>query len=150
MSRPYLTTHKGQKLALGLGNLVSLLLLIALTLQLVLVEVPRTQVPQLQSSNLNSCEVLSCGKIASIGNLEPVSVSITEGEYINTVRVEFVNHGRMVGSRAFRLEFRDANGQWLEAASSTLTLGLKGRIAVEFGLTHSKSSLESGTLNLFY
>lgn len=150
MSRPYFTTHKGQKAALSLGNILSLLLLVALSLQLVLVESPRTQVPQLQSSNLNDCEVLACGKIDSIGNLEPVAISIEEGEYINTIRVEFVNHGRLTGSREFRIEFRDAGGKWLESAKATLALRPKGRLAIEFGLTHSKQTLESGTLNLVY
>ena len=150
MSRPYFTTHKGQKTALGIANALSLLLLIGLTLQLALIESPKTQVPQLQSSKLSYCEVLACGKIESIGDLEPVAISIEEGEYINTIRVEFVNHGRLIGSREFRIEFRDSSGKWLESAKATLELTAKGRLAVEFGLTHSRQSLESGSLNLIY
>lgn len=150
MSRPYFTTHKGQKAALVMANALSLLLLIGLALQLALVESPRTLVPQLQSSNLNYCEVLACGKIESVGDLEPVAVSIQEGEFINTIRVEFVNHGRLSGSREFRIEFRDSSGKWLESAKATLELTPKGRLAIEFGLTHSRESLESGVLNLVY
>ena len=150
MSRPYFTTHKGQKTALWIGNALSLLLLATLSLQLTLVESPRTKVPQLESSNLTYCEVLTCGKIESIANLEPVAISITEGDHINTVRVEFVNHGRLVGSREFRIEFRDANGNWLESAKATLELTSKGRLAIDFGLTHPKQTLESGILNLVY
>lgn len=150
MKRPFFTSPKGQRLALHLSNLISVLLLVALALQMTLVEAPRKEVPQLDSSNLRSCIVLECGKIAELGGLEPIRVGFTEGKYINTVRVEFVNHGRLEGSRYLRLELRDSSGGFLEAASSRVLLTLNGRTHIDFGLTHPEESLNRGTLKLSY
>jgi hypothetical protein len=148
--RPFFTTPKGQRLALHLSNLLSILLLAALALQVNLVEAPRKQVPQLQSDSLQSCIVLECGKIEDLAGLEPISVIFTEGKYINTVRVEFVNHGRLEGERDFRLELRDAEAGFLEAASSKMVLNLNGRNHIDFGLTHPKSVIDAGSLILRY
>lgn len=150
MKRPFFTTPKGQRLALHLGNLLSVLLLVALSLQITLVEAPRKIVPQLDSSSLQSCLVLECGKIEDLAGLEPIRVVFTEGKYINTVRVEFVNHGRLEGTRNLRLELRDSEGGFLEAASSRLTLTPQGRIHVDFGMTHPESVINAGTLKLSY
>ena len=150
MRRPFFTTPKGQRLALNLSNLLSIVLLVALAFQVNLVEAPRKQVPQLQSDSLQSCVVLECGKIEELAGLEPISVIFTEGEYINTVRVEFVNHGRLEGSRDFRLELRDAAGGFLEAASAQLLLTPNGRTHINFGLTHPKSVIDAGSLILRY
>ena len=150
MKRPFFTTPKGQRLALNLANLLSVLLLVALALQIELVENPRKDLPQLRSDNLQSCVVLECGEIEALSGLEPVSVMFTEGEYINTVRVDFVNHGRLEGSRDLRIELRDSQGGFLEAASSRLVLELNGRTHVDFGLTHPKAVIDEGTLTLRY
>lgn len=150
MKRPFFTTPKGQRLALHLSNLISVLLLVALALQVTLVENPRKVVPQLQSDNLQNCVVLECGKISDLGDLEPIRVAFTEGKYINTVRVEFVNHGRLVGTRYLRLELRNSAGGFLESASTRVVLGLNGRTHADFGLTHSEDSLKRGTLKLGY
>ena len=150
MRRPFFTTPKGQRLALHLSNLLSIVLLAALAIQVTLVETPRKQVPQLQSDSLQSCVVLECGKIKDLAGLEPISVNFTEGKYINTVRVEFVNHGRLEGERDFRLELRDENGEFLEAASSRMLLELNGRTQIEFGITHPEDVIARGTLLLRY
>lgn len=150
MKRPFFTTPRGQRLALHLANLISVLLLALLALQVELVEGPRKDVPQLRSDSLQSCILLECGKIEDLAGLEPISVIFTEGEYINTVRVEFVNHGRLEGSRDLRIELRDREGGFLEAASSTISLSLNGRTHIDFGLTHPKSVIDAGTLTLSY
>ncbi len=150
MKRPFFTTPKGQRLALHLSNLLSLLLLAALFIQVTQIEAPRKNVPQLDSANLQSCMVLDCGKIEELGNLEPIRVVFTEGKYINTVRVEFVNHGRLEGTRYLRLELRDSDGRFLEAASSRVLLTLQGRTHIDFGLTHPESVINQGTLKLSY
>lgn len=150
MKRPFFTTQKGQRLALLWANLLSVGLLMGLALQINLVESPRNLVPQLDSANLQSCEVLECGEIAKLANLEPIRVAIQEEEFINFVRVEFVNHGRLNGSRDLRLELRDSNGTFLEAATTRVSLGLKGRIIAEFGFTSPATVIESGTLKLSY
>lgn len=150
MKRPFFTTPKGQRLTLHLANLLSVVLLIALSLHLTLVEAPRKVVPQLDSGNLQSCLVLECGKIEALSGLEPISVTFTEGEFINTIRVEFVNHGRLEGERQLRLELRDSEGGFLEAASSKLSLTLVGRTHVDFGLTHPESVIDKGALKLSY
>jgi hypothetical protein len=150
VKRPFFTTPKGQRLALHMANLISVLLLVALYLQVSLVEAPRKVVPQLESSNLQSCLVLECGKIQDLGDLEPIRVVFTEGKYINNLRVEFVNHGRLEGSRYLRLELRDSDGGFLEAASARVLLTLQGRTHVDFGLTHPESVINRGTLKLSY
>jgi hypothetical protein len=150
VKRPFFTTPKGQRLALHLANLISALLLALLAMHLVLVEGPRKDVPQLRSDSLQDCVVLECGKIADLSGLEPTSVTFVEGKYINTVRVEFVNHGRLEGSRDFRLELRDAEGSFLEAASSKMVLNPNGRTVIDFGLTHPKSVIDTGSLILRY
>mgnify|MGYP007070465491 CR=1 FL=1 len=150
MKRPFFTTPKGQRLALHLANLISVLLLALLAMHLVLVEGPRKDVPQLRSDSLQDCAVLECGKIADLSGLEPISVTFVEGKYINTVRVEFVNHGRLEGERDFRLELRDENGEFLEAASSRMLLELNGRTQIEFGITHPEDVIARGTLLLRY
>lgn len=150
MKRPFFTTPKGQRLAMHLSNLLSVLLLVALALHTALVEAPKAIVSQLDSGNIQHCVVLECGKLSDLAGLEPVKVTITEGEFINTVRVDFVNHGRLDGTRDLRLELRDGSGKFLEAASGQIRLGLVGRNYAEFGLTHSISSLEAGRLLLGY
>jgi hypothetical protein len=150
VKRPFFTTPKGQRLALHMANLISVLLLIALSLQMSLVEAPRKVVPQLESSNLQSCLVLECGKIDELGGLEPIRVVFSEGKYINNLRVEFVNHGRLEGSRYLRLELRDSAGGFLEAASARVLLTQQGRTHVDFGLTHPESVISRGTLKLSY
>ena len=150
MKRPFFTTPKGQRIALHVANLLSVLLLAALALQIQLVESPRKDVPQLRSDNLQACVVLECGKIEALSGLEPIKVIFTEGKYINTVRVEFVNHGRLEGERDMRLELRDGEGGFLEAASSKLSLELNGRTHIDFGLTHPESVINSGILTLRY
>ena len=150
MKRPFFTTPKGQRLALHLSNLISVLLLTALALQVAFVENPRKDVPQLRSDNLQSCVVLECGKIEDLSGLEPINVIFTEGKYINTLRVEFVNHGRLEGARDLRLELRSSDGGFLEAASSKVLLTLNGRTHIDFGLTHPESVIDAGTLTLRY
>lgn len=150
MKRPFFTTPKGQRVALLVTSVASVLMLFALAMQVELVESPRRDVPQLQSDNLQSCAVMACGKIEAIANLEPISVGFFEGENINTVRIEFVNHGRLEGVRDLRLELRDGQGGFLEAASARLVLQLNGRTQIEFGLTHPKDAIARGTLILRY
>ena len=150
MKRPFFTTPKGQRLAMHLSNLLSVVLLVALALHTILVEAPKSNVPQLDSGNIQHCVVLECGKLSDLGGLEPVKVTITEGEFINTVRVDFVNHGRLDGTRDLRLELRNSSGEFLEAASGQIRLGLVGRNYAEFGVTHPIESLERGKLLLGY
>jgi hypothetical protein len=94
--------------------------------------------------------VLECGRIEAIGGLEPESVEITQGEFVNTIRIEFVNHGRLVGEREIWLELRDTAGNWLEAGRTKLTLEPKGRTFVEFGFVQSVGAIRSGVLSLQY
>ena len=150
MKRPFFTTVKGQRLSMNLSYIISLFLLVALGLQINLVENPRNVVTQLDSGNLSSCELLECGRISQLGGLEPIRVAFEPGEFHTTVRVEFVNHGRLQGSRDLRLELRNSSGGFLEAATTRVLLMPKGRTKAEFGFTHSVPALESGRLKLSY
>jgi hypothetical protein len=133
-------------IAMGL----SFIALVALWIQLSFVEAPRTQIFPLDRSDLSDCVLLECGRIADLGGLEPESVTVTQGEYVNTIRIEFVNHGRLVGTRELWLDLRDASGRWLEAGRTTIEFAPKGKTVAEFGFVQNVKAIESGTLRLQY
>lgn len=150
MKRPWLLTQVGQRTSMLISTALSLILLVALMLQNALVESPRENLTQLDRANISECLVLECGRIEVLGGLEPESVQITPGEFVNTVRIEFVNHGRLVGQREIWLELRDKAGNWLEAGRTKLTLSPKGKTAVEFGFVQSVGAIKNGSLRLQY
>ena len=150
MKRPWLLTQVGQRSSMLISTALSLILLLALMLQSALVEAPRENLTQLDRANISECVVLECGRIQALGGLEPESVQILPGEFVNTIRIEFVNHGRLIGEREIWLELRDQTGNWLEAGRTKLTLGPKGKTYVEFGFVQSVGAIESGALRLQY
>ena len=93
---------------------------------------------------------MECGRIDELGGLEPESIKVTQGEFVNTIRVEFVNHGRLVGDRELWLELRDSSGRWLEAGRTTVKLALKGKTFAEFGFVQNVGAIDAGTLRLQY
>ncbi len=150
MKRPWLLTQVGQRTSMLISTALSVLLLIALMLQDALVESPRLDVTQIDRTNISECVVLECGRIEALGGLEPESVEITPGEFVNTIRIEFVNHGRLIGEREIWLELRDSAGNWLEAGRTNLSLSPKGKTFVEFGFVQSVGAIDAGTLRLQY
>jgi hypothetical protein len=150
LKRPWLLTQLGQRVSMQLSVLASVLLLLPLWVQIGLVEAPRAQMPQLNPAQLQSCDLEDCLELLGHRGLRPVNVAITEGSTINMVSVRFENLGRLTGSRTLWLELRDADGNWLEAASTELTIGKNGPIEAEFGFTHPKNILETGILRLRY
>ncbi len=150
MKRPWLLTQQGQRTSMLIATLLSLVTLVGVWIQLAFVEGPRSEVIQLDRSNLSDCIVLECGKIAEIGGLEPEAISVTPGEFVNTIRIEFVNHGRLVGSRELWLELRDSAGRWLEAGRTSIELSPKGKIVAEFGFVQNVGAIDAGTLRLQY
>jgi len=150
VKRPWLLTQEGQRTSMLIATLLSVLALIGLWIQLTFVEAPRTQIVPLDRSEISECVLLECGRIAALGGLEPESVSVTQGEFVNTIRIEFVNHGRLVGTRELWLELRDSSGRWLEAGRTTINLALKGKTVAEFGFVQNVGAIEVGTLRLQY
>ncbi len=150
MKRPWLLTQQGQRTSMLIAMGLSFIALVALWIQLSFVEAPRTQIVPLDRSDLSDCVLLECGRIADLGGLEPESVTVTQGEFVNTIRIEFVNHGRLLGTRELWLELRDASGRWLEAGRTTIELAPKGKTVAEFGFVQNVSAIEAGTLRLQY
>jgi hypothetical protein len=150
VKRPWLLTQDGQRTSLWIANVLSVIALVALWIQLSFVEAPRQNVSQIDRSNLSECLLEECGRISELGGLEPESMKVTQGEFVNTIRIEFVNHGRLVGEREIWLELRNQSGRWLEAGRTKLELSPKGKTFVEFGFVQNVSAIEAGVLKLQY
>lgn len=150
MKRPWLLTQVGQRTSMLASIALSALLLLALFLQDTLVEGPRHLVAEIDRTNISECVVLECGRIQALGGLEPESIDVTAGQFVNTIRIEFVNHGRLVGEREIWLELRDSSGKWLEAGRTKLNLNPKGKTFVEFGFVQNVSAIRAGVLSLQY
>ena len=150
VKRPWLLTQVGQRTSMLISIALSVVLLLALTLQNALVEAPRYVVTQIDRTEISECVVLECGRIEAIGGLESESIDVTAGQFVNTIRIEFVNHGRLVGEREIWLELRDSSGKWLEAGRTKLNLNPKGKTFVEFGFVQNVSAIRSGVLSLQY
>ncbi len=150
MKRPWLLTQQGQRTSMLIASLLSVVALLALWIQLSFIEAPRYQVEPIDRTNLTDCILMECGRIEELGGLEPESITVTQGEFVNTIRVEFVNHGRLVGNRELWLELRDSSGRWLEAGRTTVKLTPKGKTFAEFGFVQNVGAIEAGTLRLQY
>ncbi len=150
MKRPWLLTQVGQRTSMLASISLSALLLLALFLQDALVEGPRHSVAEIDRTDISECVVLECGRIQALGGLEPESIDVTAGQFVNTIRIEFVNHGRLVGEREIWLELRDSSGKWLEAGRTKLNLNPKGKTFVEFGFVQNVSAIRAGVLSLQY
>lgn len=150
LKRPWLTTQQGQRTSMLIATLLSIIALLALWIQLTFVEAPRYQIVQIDRTNLSDCILLECGRIEALGGLEPESVTVTQGEFVNTIRVEFVNHGRLVGTRELWLELRDSSGHWLEAGRTTVKFSPKGKTVANFGFVQNVGAIEAGALRLQY
>jgi hypothetical protein len=150
LKKPWLLTQNGQRSALWVANLLSMLLLLAVVLQFNLVEMPRQQVSNLNPASISECALMECGKIQDLAGLEPVEITVVESANINQLRVRFVNHGKLIGRRELWLELRDSNGVFLEAAKTNLELIAKGRLVAEFGFTTAPAQIKTGSLTLKY
>ena len=145
MKRPWLTTQKGQKTSMLLGWLLSALLLIPLALQVQL-ESSRSQFPTLNTSDVEYCEIDSCGIIQPFG-LEIRSIEIVDFEFNAEIRFEFVNHNRLFGTREVWLRVRQSDGTLLEMAKGPIYLNDKSAKLV-FTFTGTKTELEESTIYL--
>jgi len=145
VKRPWLTTQKGQKTSMLLGWLLSALVLVPLGFQFQL-ESSRSQFPALNTSDVEYCEIDSCGIIEPFG-LEIRSVEIVDFEFNAEIRFEFVNHNRLTGTREVWLRVRKPDGTLLEMAKGPIYMDDKSASLV-FTFTGTNAELESSSIYL--
>ena len=128
-----------------LGWLLSALILLPLALQFQL-EDSRRDFPALNTSDVEYCEISSCGIIEPFG-LEIKSLEIVDYEFNAEIRFEFVNHNRLTGTREVWLRVRQPDGTLLEMAKGPIYLDDK-RATLVFCFTGTKEELEASSIYL--
>ena len=152
MKRPWLLTPKGQRFALHLANVMSLLLFLGFLAQYSAVELPRREVAQLSSASVNYCELALCPVIEGLVLTRPEAVldNLEEVPFGTSVTLDFVNGAQLEGKRDLWLKLVSAEGLVLEMASTEIVLGLKTRTTASFIMTSTREEILAGTLLLGY
>ena len=95
------------------------------------------------------CEVSACGQIEKLAGVEVVGIeSIETTEYFTVVKVRFLNHPQLVGSREIWAEVRNSEGGRVESSRSNLVLSAKGELFLELSFTATEEELSGTTLFL--
>lgn len=117
-----------------------------------MVEKPRSEVPQLDTSNVTYCELSDCGEMFGV-RLD--NGARAQAELIQTpigvqLNLQFTNHARLEGRRQLWIRMESDSGAFIEAASTWIDLGPKGRTTAEFLITGTKAEIEASKLLLGY
>jgi len=115
---------------------------------------PRTAVKQLDPSQIDYCNLSECLPVNKLAGLELVTAPepyvAVEVKWGTNVRLRFVNHGRLEGTRELRLVLRSDKGKIVEMMRQEVTFLPKGPMLVDFFFTGFPEELDSGTLQLGY
>ena len=147
MKRPWLLTPRGQRVAIVVATLISILAVFPAVNQIAQ-EVSRG-VPQLDSTAVAYCELSSCGEIASVpGLLVQGSYVATQSEFGVFISIPVLNTAPLSGEREVWVQLKSAAGTQVEGMRGRLVLGPKGQNQIELFFTGSVAELEAGTLHL--
>ena len=147
MKRPWLLTPRGQRIAIVVATLISILAIFPAANQLA-AESSRG-VPQLDSSSVSYCELSSCGEIASVpGLLVQGSYVATQSEFGVFISIPVLNTALLSGEREVWVQLKSAAGTQVEGMRGLLVLGPKGQNQIEVFFTGNLDELETGTLLL--
>lgn len=152
MKRPWLLTPKGQRTALHIANVLSLVLFLGFALNFSAVELPRTRVQQLDTGNVSYCEIASCPRIQGLEltNGSAAIQQLEEKAFGYQLTLDFTNHKMLEGERELWLKVEHADGRILEMASTVVELNLKSRTTASFLLLSDASILSGATVLLGY
>ena len=128
------------------------MLFIAFVFQYQFVERPRTEFPQLDTANVTYCELDKCGEMFGI---VLVNGAAAQAESVQTpigveLTLSFRNQARLEGRRQLWIRMETDAGDFIEAASTWIDLGTKGRTTAEFLITGTKAEIEASILLLGY
>ena len=135
-----------------IANVAALLFFVSFVFQYQLVEEPRTEVPQLDTANVTYCELSECGQMFGI---ELKNGAIAQSESVQTpigveLTLEFINHSRFEGRRQLWLRMDTPEGNFVEAASTWIDLGLKTKTEAKFMITGLKPEIETSKIYIGY
>ena len=152
MKRPWIITPKGQRTTMHIANVGALLLFVAFVFQYQFVEQPRSEVPQLDTSNVTYCELTECGEMFGI---ELENGAVAAADSIQTpigveLSLKFVNQARLDGRRELWLRMDTRDGEFVEAASTWIDLGLKTHTVAKFMITGLKAEIENSKIYIGY
>ena len=147
LKRPWILTPKGQRSSMLLATLLALLAIPFATLA-VTQELDHRPQP-LDPSQVDYCELATCGEISKLRGLEVVGIeSIEEGEFGILIEIRFLNHGSLSGEREVWAELRSATGNRIESMRGVVQLSPKGKQLLELFFTGHLDELQSGKLLL--
>ncbi len=147
LKRPWILTPKGQRSSMLLATLLALLAIpfAALTVAQELDHQPQP----LDPSQVDYCELATCGEISKLRALEVVGIeSIEEGKYGILIEIRLLNHGSLSGEREVWAELRSATGDRIESMRGVVQLSPKGKQLLELFFTGNLDELQSGKLLL--
>lgn len=148
MKRPFFTTPKGQRIAMVLGTLLSLLSLIPLYFTMT-TELARTNVSQLHFGEVNFYPLEEARSVKELAGLEVLGISdVSESEFGTTVKIQVLNHGQLVGKREVWAKVYSPEGKLREGMKIWLELKPKGPIYLEFFFTGSAKELGESKISL--
>lgn len=152
MKRPWIITPKGQRTSLHIANLTSLILFLAFVFQYQFVEQPRTEVPQLDTANVTYCELSECDEMFGIALTNGV---IAQAEAVQTpigveLTLNFTNQARLEGRRQLWLRMETQSGEFVEAASTWIDLGLRVQTEAKFMITGLKEEILNSKIFIGY
>lgn len=135
-----------------LANVTALFLFLAFVFHYQFVEQPRTQVPQLNTAKVTYCELSQCGEMFGI---ELANGAVAQVEAIQTpigveLTLEFVNAARLEGRRQLWLRMETTEGEFVEAASTWIDLGLKTKTEAKFMITGLKEEISGSKIFIGY
>jgi len=147
LKRPWLLTPRGQRVAILVATLLSILAIIPAANQIAQ-EVSR-DVPQLDSTNVFYCELPSCGEVDSVpGLVVQGSYVATESEFGVFISIPVLNTALLSGEREVWVQLKSAAGAQVEGMRGRLVLGTKGQNQIEVFFTGNLDELDAGTLHL--
>ena len=148
MKRPWLTTPKGQRIAMLLGTLLALLSLLPLYFTMT-AEFARTNVSQLQFGEVNFYPLDQANSISELDGLEVVGITdVSESQFGTTVKIQVLNHGQLVGKREVWAKVYSPAGKLREGMKIWLELRQKGPIYLEFFFTGTAEELAESKISL--
>ncbi len=148
MKRPWLTTPKGQRIAMLLGTLLALLSLVPLYFTMT-VELARTNVSQLQFGEVNFYPLEEAKSVSELAGLEVVGITdVSESEFGTTVKIQVLNHGQLIGKREVWAKVYSPEGKLREGMKIWLELRQKGAIYLEFFFTGTAKELSESKISL--
>lgn len=148
MKRPFFTTPKGQRIAMVLGTLLSLLALLPLYFTMTS-ELARSSVSQLQFGEVNFYPLDEAKSVSELAGLEVLGISeVTESDFGTTVKIQVLNHGQLVGKREVWAKVYSPAGKLREGMKIWLELRAKGPIYLEFFFTRTAKELGESKISL--